>query len=103
MKDLENLLRHPDELEVKDRIGQEEFDKVEGSQGENDPAEQVFDQEVDFLGLELDKILLYSFKEGRLHFVVRFKSGKECIVPYTALREDFPLETTEYIMGEVDE
>ena len=45
---MRNLRRHPDKLEVKDGIEQEEFDKVSGLQGENDASEQAFDQEVDF-------------------------------------------------------
>ena len=35
--------------------------------------------------------------------MVRFNLGKECPIPYLALKEEFPLETVEYIMEEVDE
>ena len=102
-EDLRNLLQNPDEPEIRDGIEQEEFNEVAGLQGENDPVEQSFDQEVDFSGLELDKIIFYSFEEGRLHFLVRFKSGKECAIPYLSLKEDFLLETVEYSMEEFDE
>ena len=101
-EDLRNLLRNPDEQEIKDGIEQEEFNEVAWSQVENDPVEQAFDQNIDLSGLELDKIISYSFEEGRLFFLVRFNSGKECPIPYLALKEDFPLETVEYIMIEVD-
>ena len=89
--------------EVKNGIEQEHFDEVAEPMGSEVVLNTTLEDDVDLSGLELEKIVSYSFEEGALHFLVQFKSRQTCSVPYILFREDFLLEMVEYIMNEVDE
>ena len=95
---INNLLRHPDDSEIREGIKQEKYDEVS-----SESTRTVLDQDIYLAVLELDKIIFYSFEEGTLNFLVRFKSGKTCSISYAIFREDFPLETSNYIISTVDE
>ena len=90
-EELNNLLRHPGDPEIREGVEQEQDDEIGDLDNQNESVEQTLDQGVEFMGLELEAIISYSFEEGALHFLVKFTSGKECAIPYTDLREDYLL------------
>ena len=91
-------MRHPDESEIRDKIEQELYDEVSSER-----TQTVLNQDINLAGLELEKIVSYSFEEGTLHFLVQPKSGEICPISYAIFREYFPLETANYIISTVDE
>ena len=70
---------------MKDGMEQESYDKVTESSSTNTTLED----NVDMSGMELDRILNYSFEDGAFHFLVMFRSGQRCSVPYANFKEDF--------------
>ena len=72
-EEIKNLLRHPDEPEVKNSVEQDAHNEV------TDATMTALDQDIDMSGLELEKIITYSFEDGKLHFLVEFKSGRTCL------------------------
>ena len=99
-EELRNLLRHPDELEVRDGVEQEAHNEVPE---EDNTIQHALDQDTNLAGLNIEKIVSYSFEDGKLFFLVCFTNGRECPVQYAYPKQDFPVEVAEYITREVDE